>query len=102
MTSLTATWRGRVTANAMDSAMSWLCSISIGPKVARIPSITSGRLCVASSVITAPGSMTDTRTWRRVTSWRNDSENATTPTVSYTHLRAHETDSYLVCRLLLE
>src|SRR5680860_1830738 len=23
-------------------------------------------------------------------------------TVSYTHLRAHETDSYLVCRLLLE
>ena len=26
---------------------------------------------------------------------------AVTP-VSYTHLRAHETDSYLVCRLLLE
>ena len=25
-----------------------------------------------------------------------------TATVSYTHLRAHETDSYLVCRLLLE
>src|SRR5680860_1682337 len=25
-----------------------------------------------------------------------------TMTVSYTHLRAHETDSYLVCRLLLE
>src|SRR5664279_5807049 len=25
-----------------------------------------------------------------------------TVTVSYTHLRAHETDSYLVCRLLLE
>ena len=24
------------------------------------------------------------------------------PTVSYTHLRAHETDQYLVCRLLLE
>src|SRR5664279_800107 len=23
-------------------------------------------------------------------------------TVSYTHLRAHETDSYIVCRLLLE
>src|SRR5680860_1840099 len=23
------------------------------------------------------------------------------PSVSYTHLRAHETDSYLVCRLLL-
>ena len=27
---------------------------------------------------------------------------ATKVTVSYTHLRAHETDSYLVCRLLLE
>src|SRR5665647_3608043 len=26
----------------------------------------------------------------------------TTESVSYTHLRAHETDSYLVCRLLLE
>ena len=26
----------------------------------------------------------------------------TQDTVSYTHLRAHETDSYLVCRLLLE
>src|SRR5665647_1744157 len=25
-----------------------------------------------------------------------------TKSVSYTHLRAHETDSYLVCRLLLE
>src|SRR5664279_6366877 len=30
-------------------------------------------------------------------------DNALYPaTVSYTHLRAHETDSYLVCRLLLE
>src|SRR5680860_1772912 len=26
----------------------------------------------------------------------------TSMSVSYTHLRAHETDSYLVCRLLLE
>ena len=29
-------------------------------------------------------------------------ENCTPISVSYTHLRAHETDSYLVCRLLLE
>src|SRR5665647_1119853 len=28
--------------------------------------------------------------------------NCTPEAVSYTHLRAHETDSYLVCRLLLE
>ena len=27
---------------------------------------------------------------------------STISSVSYTHLRAHETDSYLVCRLLLE
>src|SRR5664279_682855 len=34
-------------------------------------------------------------------SW--DGSSSTRPTaVSYTHLRAHETDSYLVCRLLLE
>src|SRR5665647_3953200 len=30
------------------------------------------------------------------------SGDATCVPVSYTHLRAHETDSYLVCRLLLE
>ena len=29
-------------------------------------------------------------------------EQLITMPVSYTHLRAHETDSYLVCRLLLE
>ena len=31
-----------------------------------------------------------------------DSNGNIAPPVSYTHLRAHETDSYLVCRLLLE
>ena len=36
---------------------------------------------------------------RRVT--ENQGKN-TPGAVSYTHLRAHETDSYLVCRLLLE
>ncbi|GAB5815326.1 hypothetical protein JMUB7543_28470 [Staphylococcus aureus] len=30
---------------------------------------------------------------------RNPGEN---PSVSYTHLRAHETSAHLVCRLLLE
>ena len=40
---------------------------------------------VASSRRDAPGVYVDNR-----------------KTVSYTHLRAHETDSYLVCRLLLE
>ena len=32
----------------------------------------------------------------------NQTEAAIYISVSYTHLRAHETDSYLVCRLLLE
>src|SRR5664279_5333290 len=31
----------------------------------------------------------------------DDLPKVTMTTVSYTHLRAHETDSYLVCRLLL-
>src|SRR5664279_6318943 len=33
---------------------------------------------------------------------RSMGEARTFTSVSYTHLRAHETDSYLVCRLLLE
>src|SRR5680860_720633 len=39
-----------------------------------------------------------------VQNWINEIKNKTSPslipdvTVSYTHLRAHETDSYLVCR----
>ena len=32
----------------------------------------------------------------------NSGTTVCTDPVSYTHLRAHETDSYLVCRLLLE
>src|SRR5664279_575855 len=35
-------------------------------------------------------------------SFRDGSGACDIGTVSYTHLRAHETDSYLVCRLLLE
>eukprot|EP01016_Furgasonia_blochmanni_P051443 TRINITY_DN80_c0_g1_i17.p3 TRINITY_DN80_c0_g1~~TRINITY_DN80_c0_g1_i17.p3 ORF type:complete len:107 (-),score=4.55 TRINITY_DN80_c0_g1_i17:12-332(-) len=41
---------------------------------------------------------------QQVKAWK-DFRLYTVPTltpVSYTHLRAHETDSYLVCRLLLE
>src|SRR5664279_5939242 len=49
----------------------------------------SGRKkCSMSSVAS-----TASRTLRGVERWNS---------VSYTHLRAHETDSYLVCRLLLE
>src|SRR5665647_1867033 len=34
--------------------------------------------------------------------WERRSRLSADSPVSYTHLRAHETDSYLVCRLLLE
>src|SRR5665647_2976254 len=46
------------------------------------------------------------RTWRYLVMdravLRNYVNNQNMGSVSYTHLRAHETDSYLVCRLLLE
>src|SRR5680860_1827850 len=42
-----------------------------------------------------------TCSWSRATGWTARSGSVLWP-VSYTHLRAHETDSYLVCRLLLE
>ena len=37
-----------------------------------------------------------------VTCSEKNPKGRTRKAVSYTHLRAHETDSYLVCRLLLE
>src|SRR5665647_1345606 len=45
------------------------------------------------------------RNWSEAFSFsltRAEIESGCVYTVSYTHLRAHETDSYLVCRLLLE
>ena len=38
----------------------------------------------------------------RKVSWEQIGFHVVGHAVSYTHLRAHETDSYLVCRLLLE
>ena len=40
--------------------------------------------------------------YRRVIEAEKEWEGKKILPVSYTHLRAHETDSYLVCRLLLE
>src|SRR5665647_2780813 len=42
--------------------------------------------------VTGPTTSSSSPGWRDTFGWP----------VSYTHLRAHETDSYLVCRLLLE
>src|SRR5664279_6377923 len=49
----------------------------------------------------------DTKFFGHVCKTKNQNEEvkriqSPTAAVSYTHLRAHETDSYLVCRLLLE
>ena len=38
---------------------------------------------------------------KKIAEWKKQQSELVTP-VSYTHLRAHETDQYLVCRLLLE
>src|SRR5665647_3310873 len=51
----------------------------------------------ASDVYKRQDLTTNAQTWS-LGNWAG----GTFRTVSYTHLRAHETDSYLVCRLLLE
>src|SRR5680860_310079 len=56
-----------------------------------------GTRVIAHSCTTFPGTHIKTCDQKILTNKR-PKENA----VSYTHLRAHETDSYLVCRLLLE
>ena len=77
-TSLTAMCRGLVTTNAIVRAMSSACSSSIPANRSFIRSRTSGRLWLASSVATAPGSIRLTRTCRCVTSIRRASANAPT------------------------
>src|SRR5680860_1731235 len=52
------------------------------------------------STISSPGRALSTRSG--ASHGRCGTPAAHTGPVSYTHLRAHETDSYLVCRLLLE
>src|ERR1022692_1600322 len=55
------------------------CSRVMLPKRCLIWSSTSGRLWPASSVSVTPGSITETRTCRVVTSWRSASLTAPTP-----------------------
>lgn len=63
---------------AMLSAMSAASSRWTFAKRWRIESRISGRLCSASSVAVPPGSTSETRTKRPVTSWRSASLNAPT------------------------
>src|SRR5665647_2795604 len=92
------------------SAVAKLVATGTFHKVARRSSaLTSGSWGCGSSgsqkKITM--SMSPRRSWHRsVGPRRADPTRSNAPSdqvpVSYTHLRAHETDSYLVCRLLLE
>src|SRR5665647_2447222 len=62
------------------------------------PAVVNGVLFVASHdhYVYALNAETGSKIWSYETGHSVESS------VSYTHLRAHETDSYLVCRLLLE
>src|SRR5680860_269571 len=57
--------------------------------------------CAAAWSRAASSSATGARRWP-AGPWPTCSYPTPRSPVSYTHLRAHETDSYLVCRLLLE
>src|SRR5665647_2259898 len=90
---------------ALARARGALCQLRLAPRWRRRPR-SSGRSAqrVASPLLAA--------TWWRKPCARSafptsrstpgQASGASTTAVSYTHLRAHETDSYLVCRLLLE
>src|SRR5665647_3826735 len=58
-------------------------------------------LCSSTSTTTRK-LVSTSRTSRMMRSASNGRPYVSDLPVSYTHLRAHETDSYLVCRLLLE
>src|SRR5665647_3104670 len=59
------------------------------------PSALPGR-----SVLPVPANLYDNERARRYTGIIKNKTGYEVSPVSYTHLRAHETDSYLVCRLL--
>src|SRR5664279_1757449 len=58
-------------------------------------------LLVSSAIAGSSSTLTTSTSVRVPTPWTIQ-ERPTPYPVSYTHLRAHETDSYLVCRLLLD
>src|SRR5665647_3842565 len=66
---------------------------------------TAARPCARCGTLIWPGQKFCTECGLPLRVARGNQEEEETPSrppVSYTHLRAHETDSYLVCRLLLE
>src|SRR5664279_452718 len=64
----------------------------------RRPGRVDGASCDDWRASASPAGLEDNRRDQRQGSFESEG----TGPVSYTHLRAHETDSYLVCRLLLE
>ena len=79
MISLTATRHGRVTMYSIASAMSSAVSRSTPSKRLCAASRSSGPICSTSSVMTAPGSISETRRWRVANSCRSASLKAPTP-----------------------
>src|SRR5680860_1574827 len=87
-----------------------LSSLGPAPTCERFRSHSAGDVQVESPEDPPPGDATGreflpappSRPRRPGWSTAGRQQNLGVTAVSYTHLRAHETDSYLVCRLLLE
>src|SRR5665647_928356 len=85
--------------------------VTLGPKGRNVvldrkfgsPTITNDGVTIARDIdLEDPWENLGCQLVKEVAIKTNDVAGDGTTTVSYTHLRAHETDSYLVCRLLLE
>src|SRR5665647_1255300 len=77
------------------------------PYLTYMPTLSMARFVASKTMAaTAPATRSPTDTVVRDASKKraaaSKASDAKKAAVSYTHLRAHETDSYLVCRLLLE
>src|SRR5665647_3690453 len=79
------------------------CCLDCGPVRSAPLGLTSWSPSSSSESSTPSPSPEEGRCWStNVEGATHRSSPSTLGAVSYTHLRAHETDSYLVCRLLLE
>src|SRR5665647_1483762 len=91
------TGSGAFTATSIESGMaSWNMQSKLSPRARTFGTPNH------QSDLTTPRRPLLTRPMDRLDSQRLTFFGAVRSSVSYTHLRAHETDSSLVCRLLLE
>src|SRR5664279_2826146 len=90
----------QITTLATTSTSGWLRSMKAAKKHSPIQAMNMLHLRPCASRSDSLGlTQTDSAYCRRC---QRDPPHCPSHPVSYTHLRAHETDSYLVCRLLLE